>query len=104
MSYIRPEHSPIVRQHAIDLALDIRRLRPYATAARKHVNLLPKLVQKEVTSISPGFQCRVDLICLVDSIDRFLDVPQMLDRDIISNATELALDANATWIVRTGLD
>ena len=57
-----------------------------------------------MASISPGFEGSIDLVRLINGVDRFLDIPEMLNRHIVSNAAELALDANATGIVRAGLD
>ena len=57
-----------------------------------------------MATIVPCFNSFIDLIGLVDGVDRCLDVPQVFQGNVLADTTELALDGNALVVVRSGLD
>lgn len=69
LSQIRAQDTAIIRQHAIDFALDVRRLRPDAAGAREALDLVFHLAQDEVRPVVPDVEVRVDLVGLVDFVD-----------------------------------
>lgn len=73
---IRPQHPPIVRQQTIDLALDIRRLRPDAAAAGILHHLVAQLVEETMSAVIPRGEVGVDLVGLVDGVEGGADVPE----------------------------
>lgn len=70
----------VVGEETIDLALDVGRLGPDAAAAGEELDLLPVLVEDDVGAVVVGVEVDVDLVGLVDGVDRRLDVPQAISR------------------------
>ena len=97
---IRSQHSPIISHHPIDLALDIRRLCPHASAAGIVLHLIEQLTKQFMSAVVPRVQILIDLVGLVDCGDRQFIVPEVLDGDVVSDSAEFALDANSRWVVR----
>lgn len=99
LANIRTQDAAIVRQQAVHLSLNISGLSPDTTAAGVHPHLVEKLSEQKMTSIVPCSECRVELVGLVDCVDCFLDVPEVVDRNIEADAAELSLDSDAAWII-----
>jgi hypothetical protein len=70
------QHAAIVRQQAVDLALDIRGLGPDAAGASILFHLVAELGEQEVRAVVVGVVCLVDFVGLVDGVYCFLDVPE----------------------------
>lgn len=57
-----------------------------------------------MAAIVPDLDRLVDLVSLVDPVDRLLDFPQMVGRDVVTDSAELALDSNTLMVVRSRLE
>lgn len=57
-----------------------------------------------MAAVVPDLDRRVDLVGLVDPVDRLLDFPQMFRRHVVADSAKLALDSNTFRIVRSRLD
>lgn len=52
-------------------------------------------------TIIPCWDVCVELVCLIDRVNRFLDGPEMIDTDVISYPAELALEPDTFRVVWT---
>lgn len=57
-----------------------------------------------MATVVPDVERRVDLVGLVDPVDRLLDFPQMVRRDVVADSAELALDSNTLRVVGSRLE
>lgn len=73
---VEPLHAAIIGHEAVDLAFDIGRLRPDAAAAGEPTRLVLQFGEEDVAAVVPDLECVVDFVCLVDSVDGGLVVPQ----------------------------
>jgi hypothetical protein len=73
---IHPLDSTVISNQPVNFTLYIRRLRPDGAAARESLDLLAQLTKKEPTAVVPDFERFVDFICLWDTVDGLLDVPE----------------------------
>lgn len=104
MGHVRAEQAAIVGQQAVDLALDVGRLGPHGAAAREPVDLVQQLGEQDVRAVVPDRDRGVDLVGLVDGRDRLGHVPEVLDRDVVPDAAELALETQAPGVEGTRVD
>lgn len=74
--HIRPFNSPIVGQKPVYLSLDICRLGPDAATAGEELDLLRQFGEKQVGAVIIGLEILVDLVRLIDCVNRCLNVPQ----------------------------
>jgi hypothetical protein len=75
---IRPQHAAVVRQQAVDFALNICSLRPDAAGASVLLDLVAEFGQQEVGAVVVGVVCLVDFVGLVYCVDCLLDVPEAM--------------------------
>ena len=73
---VEPLDLPVVSHQAIDLSLDVSRLRPDASAARVSTDLILQLTQQSVAAIVPSVNRGVDFVCFVNGINRALNIPK----------------------------
>lgn len=73
---IWPQKTSVVRQQAVHFAFDIGRLCPDAAATSIFFHLVAELGEQEAGPIVVRSEVGVDLICLVDGVDRLLDIPK----------------------------
>ena len=115
MVLVNTLETAVVGHQAVDFTLDISSLGPDATAASEALYLVLQLTQEKVATVVPSFDSRIDFIGLVDGIDRSLVVPEangiseilqlylekdlLLDRDVISDSTELALESDSGIVI-----
>jgi hypothetical protein len=111
----------IVGHQAVDFSLDIGSLGPNATAASESFHLVLQLTKQEMAAVVPSVDSRIDFVGLVDGIDSSLVVPEamfdqwmlldcsgrknsLLDRDIVSDASKFALEANTGLVIGDRVD
>lgn len=86
--HVWPEKTSVVRQQAVHFAFDIGRLRPDAAATSIFFHLIAELVEQETGPIVVRSEIGVDFICLVDGVDRFLDIPETDSRVLVARSDE----------------
>lgn len=109
----------IIGDQAVDLALDISRLSVDSATASVAFDLLPQLPEEGVSPVVVCVEVLVDLVGLVDLFNCLLDIPEaarfvksvigqallydchlLIDRDIVAESAELALEADALRVIR----
>ena len=96
-----PKHSSVIGQKTVHFSFDIGSLRIDRPTAGEHFSLLSQLVEDEVTSIVPDIHRIIQFISLIDPVDGLLNIPQMVDRDIVAQTAKLSLETDSSGIVRT---
>lgn len=76
LRHIWAQDSAVVSHEAVDLTLDIGSLCPDAAAAGPDGDLVQKFPKQTMAAIVPGFERRIDLVCLVDCVDGSLHIPK----------------------------
>lgn len=69
----------IIGYQAIDFTLDIGGLSPHTTTASEALDLVFEFSKKHMAAIVPGIDGLIYFVCLVDSVDGFLNVPETRD-------------------------
>ena len=73
---VRAQDAAVVRDEAVDLALDVGRLRPNTTRASEALDLVFELREEKVGSVIVGFVRLVNFVGLIDGVDGLLDIPE----------------------------
>ena len=76
LGLVGSQDATVVRQKPVHLSLHVGGLRPYATATCEQANLVSKLGEEGVAAVIPGFGRLINLVRLVDGVDRCLNIPQ----------------------------
>jgi hypothetical protein len=69
----------IIGYQAVDFTFDVGGLSPHATTASEALDLVFEFSKKDVAAIIPGIDGLIYFVCLVDSVDGFLNVPEARD-------------------------
>jgi hypothetical protein len=79
LALINTLQAAIIGHQAVDFTLDVGGLSPHTTTASEALDLVFEFAKKNVAAIVPGIDGLIDFVCLVDSVDSFLNVPETRD-------------------------
>ena len=74
--HVGPQDATVVGIQPVDLAFNVRRLRPNAAAARIPLNLLAELPQQNGCAIVVRLEIIVELVSLIDGVDGCFHLPE----------------------------